>query len=120
MRFNFNVSVNPVCNTVVPVHNSGVINTPEQVVTKRIELPNMNVCGNIECSVKDLADLWDLQKKVLKESPEVAEEFMKSIVDKIGVFKELIGRIEDATKFPETDDTIEAVSDDTNSKTTVV
>lgn len=47
-----------------------------EVNGKQIETPEVNIATEIETTIGELKDLYELKKIMLKESPELIEEFM--------------------------------------------
>ena len=79
MRTKFNFSTASI-KVEVP---SVVLGTAQgQSCVKSVELPSIHIEGEIECGVSELRELWELQKEVLGDAPELLAKFVDSIKEK--------------------------------------
>lgn len=46
---------------------------------REVSIPSINIEGDTEYSVSELAELWGLGKQILEESPELIKKFMESM-----------------------------------------
>lgn len=56
-----------------------------------IEIPGINIEGEVECSISELKELWMLQKEIMGELPEVVGEFMINLEKQSNIVSSIIG-----------------------------
>lgn len=78
-KFKFNIGSFTVnTHQTVTRDNNGEIT---DVTGIPVEIPTINVEGEVEYTAKEMLELWGVAKTIMEEAPEVATKFAQSLVE---------------------------------------
>lgn len=65
-------------NTSVERNEEGVVT---EVISVPVEIPAINIEGEVEYTAGEMLELWNTYKTIMKEAPEVLGEFASKLVE---------------------------------------